>query len=153
MRSMSRVAVAGCMALAALGAAAVLDVGASTAEAAPSVSPFAGSWFGTWDVAAIQDHRGTFDWTISDAGRITGRVVTTMTGKSGAIVGHVGADGHIVMIGYAPNDEPATGNGSPFQGTAGIDGDGKLVVSMTGMFNAFPNNHVDDWLVAVLEKN
>ena len=140
------------VALAAM-AAVVAFAPATSAEAAPSVSAFAGSWSGTWDIAAIEDHRGTFDWTISDAGRITGTVVYTATGDSGAIVGHVGTDGHIMMIGYAPNVEPTTGNGFPFQGTAGIDGDGKLVASMTGMFNAFPNNHVDDWLLATLERN
>ena len=40
MRSMTRMAVAGCMALATLSAVTVLDVGAATAEAAPDVSPF-----------------------------------------------------------------------------------------------------------------
>jgi hypothetical protein len=141
------------MALAALGTAAVLDVGSRAAEAAPSASPFAGSWSGTWAIAALQKG-GTFEWTISDAGRISGTVVTTTFGTSGTIVGHVGDDGNIMMIGYVPNDAPSTGqNGSPFQGTAAIDGGGKLVASMTGMFNAFPNNHVDGWLVATLERN
>ena len=153
MRSMSRMAVAGCMALAALGAVAVLDVGSSTAKAEPSVSPFAGSWSGTWSIAALEKG-GTFDWTISDAGRITGTVYTTTFGTGGTIVGNVGADGNLMFIGFAPNDVPATGhNGSPFQGTAVIGTDGKLVASATGMFNAFPYNQVDGWLVAILERN
>ena len=150
---MSRAVGTGCVALAALGAVAVLDVGSRAADAAPSVSRFAGSWSGTWSSVHSEDV-GAFDWTISDAGRITGTVVTTTFGTSGTIVGHVGDDGNIMMIGYVPNDEPSTGhNGSPFQGTAAIDGDGRLVVSMTGMFNAFPNNHVDGWLLATLERN
>ena len=115
-RSRTRGTLAGCMALAVLGAVAVLDVRSATADAAPS--PFAGSWSGTWAIPALEKG-GTFDWTISDAGRITGRVVTTTFGTSGTIVGHVGDGGNIMMIGYVPNDVPFTGqNGAPFQGTA-----------------------------------
>ena len=62
MRSMIRMAVTGCMALAALSAVAVLEVGSSTAEAAPSVSPFAG----TYEI----NYSGAI--TISDRGRLTG---------------------------------------------------------------------------------
>ena len=153
MRTMTRWAVAGALALAGFSAATVLDEGSATAEAAPSVSPFAGSWSGTWAIAALEKG-GTFDWTISDAGEITGTVVTTTFGTSGSIVGHVGADGHIMMIGYAPNVDPSTGhNGSPFQGTAVIDDDGTLHASMSAMFNAAPNNKVEDWLLASLERN
>ena len=54
MRSMTRVAVAGCMALAALSAVTVFDVGSPTAEASPSVSRFAGSWSGTWLAVEIE---------------------------------------------------------------------------------------------------
>jgi hypothetical protein len=127
---------AGCMALAALSAAAVLDVGFPAAEAATSVSPFAGSWSGTWSVAAVE-HFGSFDWTISDEGRITGRVYGTTNGRSGAIVGHVGADGDITMIAFAPNDVPSTGfDGISWNGTALIDGNGTLVASMTRSLGA-----------------
>ena len=87
MRSMTRLAVAGCMALAALGAAAVLGVvGSPAAEAAPSASPFEGTYVGG-------DPRGyVSQWTvaISDAGRITG----VRSGFSrDKISGQVGADG------------------------------------------------------------
>ena len=85
MRSMTRVAVAGCMALAALGAVAVLDVGSTTAEAGPSVSPFAGSYVGT------VPHFGSsasMAVTISDAGRMTGS-----TNFGGFVSGRVSADG------------------------------------------------------------
>jgi hypothetical protein len=131
MRSMSRWTLAGCMALAALGAAAVLDVGAGTAEAAPSVSQFAGSWSGTW--AHVEDDDvGTADWTISDAGRITGKVYDATQGASSTIVGHVDADGNLVLIAAVPSDDvPASASGYPHQVTAVIDGDGRLVVSAT----------------------
>jgi hypothetical protein len=131
------------MALAALGAVAVLDVGSRTAEAAPDASPFAGSWSGTW--AHVEDDAiGTWDeWTISDAGRITGEFYSTTNSFGGAIVGHVDADGRLVMI-AGHNDEPAGGSGWPFQGTAVIDGDGKLVVSVVGPWFS---------LVGILERN
>jgi len=130
MRSMTRKAVAGCMALAALSAVAVLDVGSVTAEAAPSVSPFAGSWSGTWGHWG-EDMVGTFDWTISDAGRISGTVYYASSGRSGKVAGHVGADGDLEFVGFAPDDAPGDGlNGYPFQGTAEIDDDGKLVATL-----------------------
>jgi hypothetical protein len=131
MRSMTRWALAGFVALAALGAVAVLDVGSATAEAASNVSPFAGRWSGTWSAVEVEVN-GTWDWTISDAGRLTGSVYTTTTGTGGTIVGHVDSDGNLIMIGYAPADAPSDGfNGIPFQGTAVIDGGGKLVISVT----------------------
>jgi hypothetical protein len=132
MRSMTRWTLAGCMALAAMGAAAVLDVGSSTAEAASDVSPFAGSWSGTWsavDVALV----GTYDWTISDAGQITGTIDGITSGRSGTVVGHVDADGDLVLVRYTPNDDPSSGYGSYcFDATAVIDDDGKLVALLTG---------------------
>ena len=85
-RWMTRMTVAGCMALAALGAGAVLDVGSSAAEAAPSASPFEGTYVGG-------DPRGyVSQWTvtISDAGRITGVRSGVSRDK---ISGQVGADG------------------------------------------------------------
>ena len=85
MRSMIRTAVAGCMALAALSAAAVLDVGSPTAEAAPSVSSFAGTYVG-------HDPRGAYpSWviTISDGGRIT----SSSAALKGSIGGRVSDDG------------------------------------------------------------
>jgi hypothetical protein len=122
------------MALAALGAAAVFDVGSKAAEAAPSVSPFAGSWSGTFSVADAQDpdfHRaGTFDWTISDAGRITGTYFRT-TGDAGGpfwFSGSVRDDGDLVVVMH--NE----GGGVPHEGAAEIDGD-ELVASATDTFS------------------
>jgi hypothetical protein len=144
-RSMTRWTLAGCVALAALGAAAVLDVGSRAAEAAPSPSPFAGSWSGTWSLP-VHNESGTFDWTISDEGRITGTVHVTTPAMSGTIVGHVGADGDLVFVGFAPSDTPrGGGDGYPFQGTAVIDGDGRLLVSA-------PHPQNIHLLVAILER-
>jgi hypothetical protein len=80
-RSMTRWMLAGFMALLALGA--VLDVGSSTAEAAPSVSPFAGTYVSVdWPVPI----------TISDGGRITSSFSGDQRSK-GSISGRVSADG------------------------------------------------------------
>ena len=88
MRSMSRVAVAGCMALAALGAAAVLDVGSRAAEAAPGVGQLAGTYVGA-------DPRGggydsSFTVTITDGGRIS---AVRSDFRRDKISGQVDADG------------------------------------------------------------
>ncbi len=75
--SMTRWTLAGRMALAALGAVAVFDVGYSTAEAAPRVRRFAGKYDGA-------DPRGAWSsWTItiSNEGRIN-------CPKSGGPLGH-----------------------------------------------------------------
>jgi len=88
MRSMTRMAVSGCMALAAFGAVAVLDVGSPTAEAAPSVSPFAGTFVSNSWPAPIN---------ISDAGRITSSYSIPSEYKGsfkGSISGSVTADGN-----------------------------------------------------------
>ena len=86
MRSMTRWVLVGSMALAALAAAAVLDVGSRAAEAAPSASRFAGTYVGAdprWYVS---------NWSIaiSDGGQITG-VRSAVSGDK--IGGRVSADG------------------------------------------------------------
>ena len=146
-RSKTRWTLAGCMALAALGAVAVLDVGSRAAEAAPNVSPFAGSWSGTWSVAD-PEIVGTYDWTISDAGQIKGTVYSFTADHGGALVGHVGADGNLHFVGMAPGGTPSEdGCGFTFDGTAVIDGDGKLVVSAKGTWSGALS------LVGTLERN
>ena len=84
-RSMTRWTLAGCMALAAMGTVAVLDVGSSTAEAAPSVSPYAGTYVGR----DPQGWRSSWTVTISDGGRITG----SLPSAKGSVSGKVGDDG------------------------------------------------------------
>jgi hypothetical protein len=76
------------MALAALGAAAALDVGSPTAEAAASVSPFAGTYVG-----AVPGFSSNVSWdiAISDGGRITSSYSSGKYKRS--ISGRVGADG------------------------------------------------------------
>jgi hypothetical protein len=88
MRSMTRMAVAGCIAMAALGAAAMLDVGLPTADAAPSPSPFAGSYVG----ADPRGWNGSWDVTITDGGRIDS-AYSSPGGRKRSISGRVGDDG------------------------------------------------------------
>ena len=146
MRSMTRWALAGSMALAALSAVAVLDVGSRTAEAAPSVSPFAGSWSGTWSGDYDQD--GTFDWTISDGGVLTGRILHTQDGESGAIQGQLRADGKLMFVVFTPADDPSVhGCGFPHQGTAVINDDGQLVASFSARYSGGGS------FAAILERN
>ena len=112
------------------------------------MSTFAGSWSGTWDVFELEVvvSTGTLDWTISNAGQITG-TVSSDTAGSGTMVGHVGAGGMLMIIGHVPADEPSGGlNGIPFQGAAMIDGEGRLVVSATRADSSRS-------LVASLERN
>jgi hypothetical protein len=76
------------MALAALGAAAVLDVGSRAAEAAPSASPFAGTYVGGDPLQYAYGPAWTV--TIADDGRIAGVRPGFSRDK---ISGQVGADG------------------------------------------------------------
>jgi hypothetical protein len=87
MLSMTRRAVAGALALAALGATFGFTPGVGTADAAPSVSPFAGSYVGA-------DPLGwSYPWpvTISSRGRITSSF--SVSDRKGSIDGRVSADG------------------------------------------------------------
>ena len=121
MRSLSRVAVAGCMALAALGAVAVLDVGSPAAEAAPSVSRFAGTYVGTdplgWSKLSIFT---PFTVTITDGGRISAVRPGYAQDK---ISGQVDADGSyavsvsvtILVSGERPGRRNDAGEGYSFR--------------------------------------
>jgi hypothetical protein len=73
---------AGLMALATLGAGAILDVGSSTAEAAKSASPFAGTYAGAPPMSTVN-----CQVTISNKGQITGRSIRTrvITRASGEV--------------------------------------------------------------------
>jgi hypothetical protein len=77
------------MALAALGAGLVLDVGATTAEAAPSVSPFAGTYVG----ADPQGWYPSWSVTISNKGQISGSFGSSGQYWKGTIGGGVSAGG------------------------------------------------------------
>jgi hypothetical protein len=121
MRSMTRVAVAGCMALVALGAVAVL--GSATAEAAPSVSPFGGTY--AW---------GSMPVTISDGGRISS------PWSNPDISGRVSADGNYsftVSETFIYYDEPSDQyrrhtSRSTYTGNMASDADGNIVGTRDG---------------------
>ena len=148
------------LATAALGIALSLVLGPATTtspawgntagalQLGPTANPFAGSWSGTWSELDIDGTYiyGTQDWTISNAGRMTGTIYNITFDISGAVVGHVGADGNIMVISLTPGDDPSI-SGFPFQGTAVIDGVGNLVVTSTGVFSGGPSG------VAILERN
>jgi hypothetical protein len=129
------------------GAAAVLGVGAATAEAAADASPFAGSWSGTYSVADPADpdfHRaGSLQWTISDEGRLTGTFQRIAPAFEGTFTGHVGADGKLMMIVHNES------GGVPHAGTAAIGGDGSLVATATDTFS--PRSHT--WTVVATRES
>jgi hypothetical protein len=83
-RSMTRWVLTGCMALAALAAAAVLDVGSPMAEAAPTASPFAGTYF---------EGTSTTPITISNGGHITSSYSSPDSRQKVTRSGAVSADG------------------------------------------------------------
>jgi hypothetical protein len=83
------------MALAALGAAAVLELGSATAEAAPSVSRFAGTYVGSDPAGWSKVSPFTpFTVTITDGGRISAVRPDFAKDK---ISGQVGADGRYAV--------------------------------------------------------
>ena len=118
MRTMTRWVLTGFMAL---GAVAVLDIG-STAEAAPSVSPFAGTYYAV----------GHPPVTISDGGRIT--AFSDYGGSTVSINGRVGADGRYSFTATVTtySDHPGlrdTTSRYRYAGTMAPDADGNLVVT------------------------
>jgi hypothetical protein len=116
-------AVLGFIGLAALSAAAVLDVGSPTAEAAPpSVSQFAGSYVGT--IPGF----GSFAVAISDRGRITGSTILGVY-----LDGRVHADGSysftVIESGHSDGDGHGNrhwNNRYPFAGNMALDSDGNI---------------------------
>jgi hypothetical protein len=72
---------------------AVLDVGTPTAEAAPSVSPFAGTYVGRDPLRWSSEYGYLWTVTISDGGRITGSYSSASSRAKGSISGRVSADG------------------------------------------------------------
>ena len=147
--TMSRLVLTSALALGALAVFGGFTPGAATAEAAPNVSPFSGSWSGTW--SRDGEVRGTFAWTISDAGRIDGTLTHAgSTDGDGGMAGHVSEDGRLTFVGMVPADTPGNvwGNGFHFKGTAEIDDDGRLVALVT--LAAAPFAHS---LVVILERN
>jgi hypothetical protein len=129
MRSMTRWALSGCMALAALSAAAVLDVGCVTADAAPSVSRFAGTY-------VPADPSSTWTYLISDAGQITGSYQLGGYVIEGALSGRVRDDGSFSITQTETNVYEGRGGHSrtvtsriTYSGSMQFDGSGDLVVT------------------------
>jgi hypothetical protein len=143
MRSMTRMALAGCMALATLSVVTVLSVGAPTAHAATCVSPFAGSWSGTYLSRTDPPYSGSIDWTISNAGLITGTYINYVNGP-GTVDGHVNDDGHLVLV-----FRPSLGGCWTFLGTTEIDG-GILFATYTNPWPEQIGGFTED---AILEMN
>ena len=140
-RSMTRMAVAGCMALAALGAMAVIDVGSPTAEAAPSVSRLAGTYSSAGWPAPI---------TISDGGRITSSYHSS--GSRGSISGRVSADGsysYTVTDAERSADERENAHwhtsSYSFTGNMALDADGNIVGTIDPDQNRYPNGGSFVW--------
>ena len=135
------------MALATLSAVTVLCVVAPTAHAATSVNPFAGSWSGTYLSRTEPPLSGSIDWTISNAGLITGTFINYVNGP-GTVHGHVDADGNLVLV-FRPSWNPWH-EGYPFLGTTEIDG-GILFATYTNPWPEWPmGGFTED---AILERN
>jgi hypothetical protein len=134
-RSMTRWVLMGCTALAAFGAAAVLDVGSRAAEAAPSVSLFAGSYVGNDPLGWGSRIGGFSSWpvTISDGGQITSSYSGSGRTK-GSISGRVSADGSysftvsVTSAVYFPNRH----GGGPDYVTDKYDSAGNMALDVDG---------------------
>ena len=125
MRSMTRWTLAGCMALAALGAVAVLDVGSPTAEAAPSVSQFAGTYVWT-------SYRATSSWrapiTISVEGLIASKYsIGGGRGGYGRISGKIKADGNYSFDIFTSSGSEGSSYEHKSTGKMALDADGNIV--------------------------
>jgi hypothetical protein len=130
MRSMTRWTMAGCMALAALGSVAVLDVGSRAAEAAPSVSRFAGTYVGP-----VPGFTSSVSWTvtISDGGRITSSYSSGKYKRS--VSGRVGSDGSYsitVSETSATFDDPERNHHGPAYVTTSYESTGNLALDADG---------------------
>jgi hypothetical protein len=119
-----------------LGIAAALFGGAPAALADPPTNPFAGSWSGTFEdnFGSV----GTIDWTITDAGQLTGTGLNTVYNLGFSFVGHITSDGKVNLIGSTMGGGSESGN--PFLGTAVINDDGQMVATTTSTWN-------QDWVV------
>jgi hypothetical protein len=106
------------MALAALSAAAVLDVGSAMAEAAPSVSPFAGTYAGPVP-----------NTTISSGGQFSGADDDGQTQMS--IKGRVSADGrysyNVTVIIFDLRRHRVSQFSDQHAGNMALDPDGNIV--------------------------
>ena len=122
-QSMTRWALVGVMAVAAISAAAVFDVGVPAADAAPSVSPFAGTygWSG-WPTPITISGSGAIKSSYSYSG-----------GSKGSISGRVGDDGsYSFMLSesyfeHGPREHGRHTSGYQSDGTMALDADGDIL--------------------------
>ena len=132
--TMSRWVLVGALTLGALGAAAVFDVGTATADAAPSVSSFAGTYaWSTWPAPI----------TISDGGRITSSY-TGFSRTKGSISGKVNGDGsYSFTLSETFSDAPERGKPTwytskfDFAGSMTPDAVGSLAVTSDTIYGSF----------------
>jgi hypothetical protein len=118
MRAMTRWTMAGALTLAAVGAIGGLATGAATADAAPSVSPFAGSYHGhvPGSSAPVYDdgYSGGYDVEVTASGKFTATGAGTF------------------YFAYSDDFTRWTGEAS-----GSIRGDGRLSVGATETFTDF----------------
>ncbi len=122
LNTMTRVA----MACSGLCLSATLATGAVHAVGvAPTESPFAGSWSGTF-INLDTGEGGTLEWTIADNGRLVGSFLWD-DGASGDLVGMVRPNGKMRVA--------APGGGGAYHGEASIGGGGGMIVLATDVDN------------------
>ena len=129
-QSMTRWALAGCMALAAMGAVAVLDAGSAMAKPSTTASPFVGTYVGRVPWTNL------YYWTITISER--GQISSSYSGPGrikGSISGAIAADGTFsftVSETYNAYDGERSGRWetakTDYAGTMSLDADGNAVV-------------------------
>jgi hypothetical protein len=111
------------LALTAWAAVGAVGPAARHAAASPTASPFAGVWSGTF--TTLFGGFGTFDWTISESGRMHGTAYVGPLDDEGDVVGQFADDGGVHIVGLPPQP------GFPpivLTGEAYLDSDGSLHV-------------------------
>jgi hypothetical protein len=98
-------------------------------------NPFAGSWSGTLAVAG-GGVVGTIEWTISDAGRLTG-TSHRIDGANFTLVGHLGGDGNVQL--RVDLEGGGGGSGDPWAGEAIINGNGQTVATIAATYGRSPH--------------
>jgi hypothetical protein len=99
-------------------------------------NPFTGSWSGTITLVG-GGVVGTIEWTISDAGRLTGTAHRTADNLDFTLVGHVGGDGRVEL--KVDAEGGGGGSGDPWMGEAAINDNGQLVATITAAYGGSPH--------------
>src|SRR5262245_57927954 len=96
--------------------AAALALGATTAVADPSASPYTGSWSGTYHNETLENG-GTMEFSITAEGVLRGSFFNVTYGVPGTLHGTVKDDGRFHVIGKSE-----VGSGQIYDGTMSISG-------------------------------